>query len=46
MATTARGIRYPIASDTPAVHTDLKNLADDSTSQLDWEAILDIMKAR
>jgi len=29
MATTAKGLRYPLASDSPAVHTDIQNLATD-----------------
>lgn len=29
MATTAKGLRYPLSSDTPAVHTDIQNLATD-----------------
>jgi hypothetical protein len=45
MATTARGLRYPLAADTPAVHTDIKNLADDSTSEFDDFQFMDIMKA-
>lgn len=45
MATTARGLRYPLAADTPAVHTDIKNLADDSTTEFDDFQYLEIMKA-
>lgn len=33
--TTSKGLRYPTAGDTPAVHTDIKNLADDVDAELD-----------
>jgi len=33
--TTPKGLRYPTAGDNPAVHTDIKNLADDVDSELD-----------
>lgn len=33
-ATTAKGLRYPTAGDNPAVHTDIKNLADDVDAEL------------
>lgn len=33
--TTTKGLRYPTAGDNPAVHTDIKNLADDVDSELD-----------
>lgn len=45
MATTGRGLRYPLAADTPAVHTDIKNLADDSDAEFDDVQIMEIMKA-
>jgi len=45
MATTGRGLRYPLAADTPAVHTDIKNLADDSDAEFDDFQIMEIMKA-
>lgn len=32
--TTTKGLRYPTAGDNPAVHTDIKNLADDVDSEL------------
>ena len=32
--TTSKGLRYPTAGDNPAVHTDIKNLADDVDSEL------------
>ena len=32
--TTAKGLRYPTAGDNPAVHTDIKNLADDVDAEL------------
>ncbi len=32
--TTSKGFRYPTAGDNPAVHTDIKNLADDLDSEL------------
>jgi len=32
--TTSKGFRYPTAGDNPAVHTDIKNLADDLNSKL------------
>lgn len=31
--TTSKGLRYPTAGDNPAVHTDIKNLADDVDSE-------------
>lgn len=31
---TSKGLRYPTAGDNPAVHTDIKNLADDVDSEL------------
>ena len=33
--TTTKGLRYPTAGDNPAVHTDIKNLADDVDAELD-----------
>lgn len=33
--TTSKGLRYPTAGDNPAIHTDIKNLADDVDSELD-----------
>ena len=33
--TTTKGFRYPTAGDNPAVHTDIKNLADDVDAELD-----------
>jgi hypothetical protein len=33
-ATTGKGLRYPTAGDNPAVHTDIKNLADDVDAEL------------
>jgi len=45
MATTGRGLRYPLAAATPAVHTDLKNLADDADAEFDDFQIMRIMKA-
>jgi hypothetical protein len=33
--TTPKGLRYPTAGDTPAVHVDIKNLADDVDADLD-----------
>jgi hypothetical protein len=33
--TTTKGFRYPTSGDNPAVHTDIKNLADDIDAQLD-----------
>ena len=32
--TTTKGLRYPTAGDNPAVHTDIKNLADDVDAEL------------
>ena len=32
--TTSKGLRYPTAGDNPAVHTDIKNLADDVDAEL------------
>lgn len=32
--TTSKGFRYPTAGDNPAVHTDIKNLADDVDAEL------------
>jgi hypothetical protein len=32
--TTTKGLRYPTAGDNPAVHTDIKNLADDVDTEL------------
>jgi hypothetical protein len=32
--TTPKGLRYPTAGDTPAVHVDIKNLADDVDAEL------------
>ena len=32
--TTSKGLRYPTAGDNPAVHTDIKNLADDVDTEL------------
>ena len=31
---TTKGLRYPTAGDNPAVHTDIKNLADDVDAEL------------
>jgi hypothetical protein len=45
MATTDRGLRYPLAADTPAVHTDIKNLADDATAEFNDFQFMEIMKA-
>lgn len=45
MATTGRGLRYPLAADVPAVHTDIKNLADDADSEFDDFQVMEIMKA-
>ena len=33
--TTTKGLRYPTAGDNPAVHIDIKNLADDVDAELD-----------
>ena len=35
MATTSKGLRYPVAGDNPAVHTDFLNLAGDIDTLLD-----------
>ncbi len=35
MATTSKGLRYPVAGDNPAVHTDFLNLATDVDTLLD-----------
>jgi hypothetical protein len=35
MATTSKGLRYPVAGDNPAVHTDFLNLATDVDTELD-----------
>jgi hypothetical protein len=35
MATTSKGLRYPVAGDNPAVHTDIQNLASDVDTLLD-----------
>jgi len=35
MATTSKGLRYPVAGDNPAVHTDFLNLATDIDTELD-----------
>ena len=35
MATTSKGLRYPVAGDNPAVHTDFLNLASDIDTLLD-----------
>jgi len=35
MATTTKGLRYPVAGDNPAVHTDFLNLATDVDTELD-----------
>lgn len=32
MATTAKGLRYPVTTDSPALHTDLQNIASDFAS--------------
>jgi hypothetical protein len=32
---TPKGFRYPTAGDTPAVHVDIKNLADDVDAEFD-----------
>lgn len=32
--TTGKGLRFPTAGDNPAVHTDIKNLADDVDAEL------------
>ena len=36
--TTTKGLRYPTVGDNPAVHTDIKNLADD----VDANAVSDL----
>ena len=35
MATTSKGLRYPVPGDNPAVHTDFLNLATDVDTLLD-----------
>ena len=45
MASTVRGLRYPLAADTPAVHTDIKNLADDADAEFDDFQYMEVMKA-
>jgi hypothetical protein len=38
--TTTKGLRYPTASDTPAIHTDFLNLATDVDTELNDYALL------